>query len=245
MRALVTGGTGDLGRRVVARLADRGHEVVVATRRPGGPDQVAYDLEAPPPLDGIDVVLHLASDPINPSRDVAAMERLLAAATDARLPHLVFVSIVGIDGHPLPYYRAKVDQERLLAEADLPWTVLRATQFHSFVPRIALMLTRGPFTIVPRGYRIQPIDPDEVARRLADLVETGPSGRTTDIGGPQVVDVAEALAGYARSSDRRLRILRVPVPGALGRAFAEGANLLGPEGEVIGISYDEFVATRT
>ncbi len=241
MQVLITGGTGDLGHRVVDRLRVNGHHPIIATRTPSGPDTVAYDLEDPPPLDGYDAVVHLASDAMDPQRDVEAVRRLVEAGEAAGLPHLVFMSIVGIDDHPLPYYRAKVTQEELLAASRVPWTVLRATQFHSFVPRIALMLKRGRFTIVPKGYRIQAIDADRVADRLVELVEAGPSGRARDIGGPEVVDVAEALEAWAAESGKRLRIARVPVPGSLGRAFRDGLNLLDEGGEVLGDPYSAFV----
>lgn len=241
MRVLTTGGTGDLGHRVVTRLREAGHDPIVASRRPEGPDAVAYDLEGPPPLDGYDAAIHLASDPLNPQRDVAAVERLVAAAEEAALPHLVFISIVGIDDHPLPYYRAKVAQERVIESGSAPWTILRATQFHSFIPKVALMLKQGPVTVVPKGYRMQTIDADVVADRLVDLVEAGPSGRARDIGGPEVIDVADALDEWANEVGRKLRITRMPVPGPLGTAFKEGMNLLGSEGEVLGTSYREFV----
>ena len=241
MQVLVTGGTGDLGHRVVDRLGAAGHQPTVASRRPDQPGFVAYDLDEPPPLEGYDVVVHLASDQLKPERDTQALDRLLTSAEAAELPHLVFISIVGIDGHPLPYYRAKVEQERAIESGGVPWTILRATQFHSFIPKVALMLRQGPLTVVPRGYRMQTIDADAVADRLVHLVGTGPSGRARDIGGPEVIDVADALEEWARESGGKLRVTRMPLPGSLGRAFKEGKNLLGPDGEVIGSSYRAFV----
>jgi len=47
--------------------------------------------------------------------------------------HLVFVSIIGIDEIPLPYYRAKLAAERLITAGPVPWTVFRTTQFHQLV----------------------------------------------------------------------------------------------------------------
>lgn len=244
MRVLVTGGTGDLGHRVVDRLRARRHEVTIGTRRPDGHDMVAFDLDRIADLGPFETVVHLASDPTTPTRDTDCMRRLVAAATEAGLAHLVFISIVGIDDHPLAYYRAKVEQERILSAGSVPWSILRATQFHSFLPRIGEMLRRGPLTLVPRGYRVQAVDADVVADRLTEIVEAGPSGRVADIGGPQVVGVADALRDLATRAGRTERIVTIPVPGRLGRAFREGWNLLDETGTVVGSPYDAHVTAH-
>jgi len=133
---LVTGGAGVLGRPVVARLRERGADVRVLSRRAGGePGRVQGDLETGTGLveavAGVDVIVHCASagDWLRPQRDVVQTRNLLAAVGPAR-PHIVYVSIVGVDRIRFGYYRAKLECERMIAASGLPWTVLRATQFH-------------------------------------------------------------------------------------------------------------------
>lgn len=240
MRVLVTGATGALGGRVVRRLSDRGHRALVATREPDGPDHVFYSLAEPPSLPEVDAVVHLASDPRRPERDVAAMGALVAAGAAASLAHLVFISIVGIDGHPYPYYRAKLAQERAVAVGGVPWTILRSTQFHHFVPHLDVLFADG----IPAGYRVQSVDAGAVAGRLVDLVEAGPSGRARDVGGPEVVDVATAVREARAASGRAGEVVVVEPADPVAEAFASGMGLLGADGEVIGIGYDEFVRTH-
>src|SRR5262245_58912794 len=127
--ALVTGGTGTLGRAVVARL----DSPRVLSRRPG-PDRMVGDLATgaglAAALSEVDTVIHCATSA--GKNDVTHAQRLIEAATASR-PHIVYVSIVGIDEIPLGYYRTKLAVERLLAESGLPYTVLRATQFHDLI----------------------------------------------------------------------------------------------------------------
>jgi uncharacterized protein YbjT (DUF2867 family) len=157
---LVTGGTGLLGRHVVRRLVATGHTVRVLTRHAGAsaPDAqpVTGDLSTGDGLDeavaGVDGIVHAASDPRSPGPvDVEGTGALLAAARRGGSPHLVYVSIVGVDRIPLAYYRAKSVAEQLVEESGLPWTILRATQFHEFTADLLRGLTRPPIAVLPRG----------------------------------------------------------------------------------------------
>lgn len=249
MRVLVTGGRGDLGGRLVPELLAQGHDVVVGTRHASAtasaPGEVPYVLDADPrpALRGTDTVIHLASDATDPALDRAATERLVSAATAEGVGHLIYMSIVGIDDNPFPYYRTKLAAERALQAGAVPWTIQRATQFHSFVERIGHLLRRGPVMLVPSGFRVQPVDADAVAGRLAELVAAGPSGRVQDIGGPQVIGLAAALRALVGTGRLTGRVVSVPLPGRTAAAFRRGANLLGPGGAVIGASFDEYVAS--
>jgi uncharacterized protein YbjT (DUF2867 family) len=177
---LVTGGNGTLGRAVVARLLAGGHEVRVLSRRPrsaSAPAQVGWgtgDLVSGEGLadavTGVGVVVHCASDPRRPRRvDVHGTANLLRAARAAGTPHLVDISIVGVDRVPYRYYRAKLQAERMTQTSGLGWTILRATQFHQLVLLVAQGLARLPVIPVPAATSFQPIDAAEVADRLAGL----------------------------------------------------------------------------
>ena len=97
---------------------------------------------------------------------------------------MIYPGIVGSDLIPTPYYRVKTKCEKALARSGVPWTVLRATQFHQLIWHWYATASRNPFLFVPTNTRYQVLDPLELARRLVDLVEGGPQGRVDDVGAP-------------------------------------------------------------
>jgi uncharacterized protein YbjT (DUF2867 family) len=250
---LVTGGTGLLGRRVCRTLSADGHSVRVLSRTASGPpipgaETAIGDLSTGAGLlravEGTTAIVHCASDPRNPRAvDVAGTERLLEVAQGAGRPHVVYISIVGVDRIPMKYYAAKLAAEEAIARSGLPWTVLRATQFHPFVLQLLDRLTAFPVVPVPRGWRVQPVDVDEVARRLVDAVASGPAGRLPDLGGPEVFAVVDLVRDRLRESPRRRPVLELPVPGAAAAALRAGANLV-PGNPGGGRTWQEFLDSR-
>ena len=245
-KVLVTGGTGSLGGRVVDRLRDSGRDVR-ALSRSGRPDTVRGDLSTGAGLEqameGVDVLIHCASSPRKTRQtDVEGTGRLLEAASRAGVSHVVFVSIVGVDRNPyFPYYRAKLEAERIVERSSVPWTILRATQFHEFALKQIRLLERIPVMMVPRGFLLQPIDIGEVADRLVELALSESSGRVPDIGGPDVRTLPDLARSYLKATGRRRRVLEVPVPGRAARALREGAQLAPgqPYGE---LRWEEFLS---
>src|SRR5690606_20740697 len=150
---------------------------------------------------------------------------LIDAARRQGAPHLIYISIVGVDKIPYGYYQRKLAVERLIEASGLPCTILRTTQFHT-LPDMALnVLTKVPgVAALPRGLRVQPIDVGEVAERLADLaLAGGPAGRVDDMGGPDVLTVEEmARADRAARGVRRPVRVPLPLPGATARGFRAG-----------------------
>ena len=161
---LVTGGTGVLGSRVVERLNSAGVGARVLSRggRPGsirGNLITGEGLE--PAIRGVDTIIHCASSPFRKTRqtDVEGTGRLLQAAARSGVSHLVYISIVGIDRvTSYPYYRAKLDAERVIEGSTVPYTILRATQFHDLVLMAVRFLERLPVMVVPNGFPGQPIE---------------------------------------------------------------------------------------
>jgi uncharacterized protein YbjT (DUF2867 family) len=129
------------------------------------------------------------------------------------LPHLVYISIVGVDGIRFGYLKAKLAAERVVVGSGLLWTVQRATQFYDFVLRGAASIARFPVVAVPRVFICQPVDPADVARRLVELALGPPSGRVPDIGGPEVATWAEMVRQYLRAVGRRRLVMEVRMPG--------------------------------
>lgn len=233
---LVTGGTGTLGRAVVARLAESGVPHRVLSRRAGR--GVVGDLRTGAGLDAalseVDTVIHCATSLRR--LDVEHARQLIAAARRCGEPHVVFVSIVGVDVIPVPYYRTKLAVERLLESSGLPWTVLRATQFHDLVLRFFTVQRWLPALLLPAGTRFQPVDVRDVAARLIELADGGPVGRAGDFGGPRVC----ALDDLARAYTGR-PLLPVPLPGKVMRGYREGANLAPAEGS---ITFEQYLESR-
>ncbi len=236
MRVLVTGGTGCLGREVVPRCLDRGWTVRVMSRKPppaSGPEMewatadLATGAGLEPAVSGADVVLHLASLPYRGRRtdavDVEGTSRLAAAAAQAGVQHVVYTSIVGVDAIPWPYFRKKLAAEERLRAAQVPWSILRATQFYPLVDRALSWATRLPVLIGPADVPGRPVDPADVAGRLIAMVESGPSRTVTEFGGPEVLTFAELAAQWLAATERRQRrVVKLPLPGAAGRAFTAG-----------------------
>jgi uncharacterized protein YbjT (DUF2867 family) len=193
-----------------------------------------------------EVVLHAASSPFKRTQevDVEGTARLLGAAKAAGVAHFYYISIVGIDKMTgFPYYRAKLDAEKVIENAGVPYTIVRATQFHPLLDTfLNTLLRRGPFLFLPRGVQFQLIDAGEVAQHMTDTLANGPSGRLPDIGGPRVESVQEIAAQWLEATGKRL--LRIPVP-AVGPAvhLTNGRNTC-PENLFGKITWREWLKTR-
>ncbi|MEU3567525.1 NAD(P)H-binding protein [Kitasatospora sp. NPDC036755] len=251
---LVTGGTGTLGRQVVPLLRAAGLPVRVLSRqdRPAA-DGVTYargDLLGDPAtaagqldraLAGVDTVLHLAG---GPKGDDVATRLLVAAAQRAGVRHLVFISVIGADRLPLGYFRAKHAAERAVADSGLPYTILRAAQFHDLAFTVAEKMAGLPLVPAPGGVRWQPVDVREVAARLVESVLGGPAGRVPDLAGPAVYEMGELTRGYLAARGRSRRHLPLRVPGKVGRAYRAGENLAAAGAEYGRRSWEEYLAER-
>ncbi|MEU5550095.1 MULTISPECIES: SDR family oxidoreductase [unclassified Micromonospora] len=243
---LVTGGTGTLGRLVTPLLRDAGRPVRVLSRRGGRPtpgtEQVRADLLTGEGVEravrGVDTVLHLAG---GQKGDDTIARTLVDAARQSDVRHLVVVSVVGADRVPLAWLRSKLHAEEAISGSGLPFTILRAAQFHSLVLTMAQKLTALPVVPLP-GLRLQSVDGREVAARLAELTLGTPAGLVPDIVGPQVHTTGELMRGYLRASGKRRLTLPVRLPGAAGRAYRDGANLTLRGATVGSRTWEAFLA---
>lgn len=246
---LVTGGTGTLGRLVVPRLADAGHDVRVFSRGRHAPtgdvEHVTGDLRTGAGVEaavaGADVVLHLAG---GPKGDAEATARLVRAAAEAGVRHLVHISVIGVDRVPLGWFREKLGAERVVVDSGLPWTVLRAAQFHDLLLTVVEKLAKLPVVPVPGGLRFEPVDARDVADRLVDLTLGTPAGLAPDLAGPAVLGLADLVRGYLEARGRRRPTLPVRMPGKAGRAYRAGENLAGDSGARGTRTWEDFLAER-
>lgn len=243
---LVTGGTGILGSKVAERLISKGIEPRVLSRR-DHPGTIRGDLLTGEGLEaavrGVDTIVHCASSPFRKARrtDVGGTKRLLEIASKAGVSHVVYVSIVGIDRAQFyPYYRVKLETERLVEGSKVPHTILRATQFYELVLMAVRALARLPLVPVPKGLLGQPIDSREVADRMVELALSEPAGRVEDVGGPEVRTVEDVLSAYLEVTGTRKKTLALPLPGETARAIRSGA-LTCPENGYGRIAWEEFL----
>jgi len=221
---LVTGGTGTLGRLVTERLRADGHEVRVLSRhaQPYAVDLIQGGDGLDAAVAGVDAIVHCAS---TPRGDEKAATHLIAAARRAGVPHLVYISIVGVDVVPLGYYKAKYAVEKLIEESGLGWTILRTTQFHDLIAQMFEAMRKLPVLPLPAGLSDQPIEVAEVANRLAGLAVGEPAGRVEDMGGPEVRTIPDLARAWLRATGRRRPVVTVPVPGKAVRALRAGGHL--------------------
>ncbi len=224
MTILVTGGTGTLGRPTVRRLRATGADVRVLSRRAGA-DRVRGDLDTgegvAAALRGADTVVHLAT---TSRRDAGQTRVLLYACRDARVGHLVFISIVGVERIPYGYYRDKVASEGMIAASGVPFTIQRATQFHDFVAAFLRLQRRLPAIVVP-DLPVQPIAVEEVAARLVELATARPAGRVADIGGPEQLPARTLARQWQAAHGVRERTWTVHAPGRIAATFRAGHHM--------------------
>lgn len=247
---LVTGGTGNLAGSVSAHLMTTGATVRVASRRvrpadaPADADWMQVDYASRAGLDralsGADVVLHCAGG--SGRAEAGTMAALLSSGRRAGLAHLAYVSIVGVDRIPLGYYRSKLAAERALISSGVPWTILRATQFHDLALSIAAGMCRLPVALAPR-LSCQPVAVEEVAARLVEIAANPPQGRVPEFGGPEILSFTELARLYLRWKRSRRPLVSVPVPGRVGSALRAGAGLTPDHGDGLQ-TFAQFLALR-
>jgi uncharacterized protein YbjT (DUF2867 family) len=238
-RILVTGGTGTVGRIVVDHLTKAGKDVRVLSRgrRPPQRTEVQHvvgdvrtgdGLDAA--VDGVDTIVHC----------VYPTEHLVAAAKRAGSPHLVYVSIVGIDRVPFSLYRKMLANERAIAESGLPWTVMRATQFHDLIAFILRMLAKPPVMALPAGLRFQPVDVRDVGDQLARLALGEPVGRAPDFAGPQARTLDHLARSYLAIVGKRRPIVPIRLPGKVFGGIRAG-GLLALEHATGTITFEQYL----
>ena len=248
MRIAIVGGAGTLGKYVTGELAARGHEVRVLSR---GSAHFPVDLVTGQGLalavDGCAVVID-TSNAAAPRRAaqvlVEGSRRLLAAEERAGVGHHVGISIVGCERIPMGYYRVKAEQEQVIERGPVPWSMVRATQFHELVAMALAAAAKWHVLPIP-AVRLQTIAAAEVGRVVADVADGVPSRGRIQVAGPQVTTAAELARTWLAATGRRAMSVPVPVPGKLGRALRADA-LTAADADVLGTqTFGEWLdATR-
>jgi uncharacterized protein YbjT (DUF2867 family) len=206
MKVLIAGASGGVGSRLAALLADR-HEVVAASRSSGIDTISGSGLG--PALRGVQVVVDVTNtrsrDPDEVMRFFDTSTRnLTTGAREAGAAHHIMLSVVGADRmQESGYMRGKVAQERVVAASGVPFTILRATQFHEFVAGFGDVFGSDTDVRVPAA-NMQPIAIDDVAEALSIIVNGHPANAVAEVGGPAVMSIRDAVSRILESrGDRR------------------------------------------
>jgi uncharacterized protein YbjT (DUF2867 family) len=227
MRIAIVGGTGTLGRHVAAELAGRGHETRVLSRS----GEYRVDLSTGEGLSKALTGCAAVVDASNAGRKAAQVlvegnQRLLAAEHETGVGHHVCVSIVGCDRVPMGYYRVKTSQEHVVEQGPVPWSIIRATQFHELAA--AALAAAARFRVLPvPNMTVQTIAAADVACALADVAEGSPRHGRVQVAGPEITTARELARTWRAATGSRALLVPVPVPGKLGRALRDGALTAG------------------
>jgi uncharacterized protein YbjT (DUF2867 family) len=244
----VVGGTGTIGAPVATALLARDAAVRVLTRNrekvPAGAEHHRVDLTSgeglAEALTGADAVVDAVNSTRRPKKTlVEGTGRLLEAGAAAGVGHHVTISIVGIEHIPSSYYRHKIAQERAVETGPVPWSILRATQFHQLLDMAFGYAARVGLRPTGAG-KLQPMDPLVAAERLADAALALAAGRLPDIAGPRIATISELSDAWASARGRRRLPLRIPSIGKPGKALAAG-ELCTPDGAAGGEDFEEWL----
>ncbi len=244
MRVAVVGGTGLAGRHTVEALRRDGHEPVVIARSLGVDVRTGAGLETA--LDGADAVVDVTNTPAAHAEQsraffAATTAQLLAAESRVGVSHHVVLSVVGIDRVPdNAHYAGKLRQEELVTAGSVPWTVLRATQFHEFAEMIAGLGLRDGTAVVP-PLLLQPVAVSDVAEVLAGLAVGPPHRAVLELAGPRTEDLVDMARRTfaARGEDVRIE---PSWRGLMGVEMAGEVLLPGPRAVVAPTTFDAWLA---
>jgi uncharacterized protein YbjT (DUF2867 family) len=204
MKIVVIGGTGLIGSKVVAKLQQKGHQVMAAAPSTGVNTITGEGLTEA--FAGADVVVDLANSPS--FEDGPAMEffqtagrNITAAEVAAGVGHHVALSVVGTDRlQDSGYFRAKLAQETLIKSSPIPYTLVHATQFFEFIRAIAQFSTQGDTVRLPHAL-FQPMAAEDVAAAVADVALAAPLNGTAETAGPESFHLDE-LVGRVLAYDK-------------------------------------------
>ncbi|HJP78768.1 MAG TPA: NAD(P)H-binding protein, partial [Pseudonocardiaceae bacterium] len=200
-------------------------------------------------LRGVHTVVHCAG---SQSGDEDKARALVKAAIAADVRHIVNISVVGAERIPVNgaldkamfgYFAMKLATEQIIADSGVPWTTLRAAQFHTLVLTVLRAMTKLPVLPVPTGFVVQPVDADDVAARMTELALGEPVGLVEDIAGPTVYGMAELVRGYLAKTGLRRPILPIRLPGRAAKVFRAGGNV-APEHATGRRSWEDFLTAE-
>jgi uncharacterized protein YbjT (DUF2867 family) len=247
MKIVVIGGSGLIGSKLVNKLGEHGHETIAASLDSGVNTLTGEGLDKA--LEGASVVVDVSNSPS--FEDAAVMEffktstgNLLAAEAAAGVGHHVALSVVGTERlTESGYFRAKLAQEKLIAEASIPYSIVRATQFYEFMNRIAADATDGRTVHLPPAL-IQPMAGDDVASGVGRVAVGAPINGMVEIAGPQQFRLDELIRGVLTTRNDPREVVTDPQARYFGINPSERALLPGPDARVAETRFSDWLTQQ-
>ena len=241
MKIVVIGGTGLIGSKVVAKLKQKGHNVVAAAPNTGVNTITGEGLANA--LAGARVVVDVANSPS--VEDKVAMDffqtagkNLTAAEATAGVKHHVALSIVGTDRlQDSGYLRAKLVQERLVKSSPIPYTIIRATPFFEFLRGIAQSAVKGD-TVHLSHALFQPMAADDVATAVAEAALAKPANGTIEIAGPDEFHMDEIVGTVLNYDHDSRKVIVDPEARYFGAKLSDQSLVPGPNPHLGSIKFD-------
>jgi uncharacterized protein YbjT (DUF2867 family) len=188
MKIVVIGGTGLIGSKLVKQLREQGHEVVAASPATGVNSITGEGLADA--LKGASAAVDVTN---SPSWEDAAVLKFFETSTRnlldyeaaAGVRHHIALSVVGTERMlESGFFRAKLAQEDLIKASNIPYSIVRATQFFEFVQKIADLSTDSTKVRLP-SVLFQPMAADDVAGAIGRIALSSPVNGTVEIAGPE------------------------------------------------------------
>jgi uncharacterized protein YbjT (DUF2867 family) len=245
-RIAVAGATGRLGSSLVEVLEERGHDVVKVSRT-HGVDVITKDGLADA-LDGVEVIIDAASQP---TADHDAASEFFAVSTPnlhevghaAGVQRMVVLSIIGTEKFDSGFIGAVNVHEAAATAGPIPTDIVRASQFHEFIPLLVDWATQDGVSYLPK-MRTQPVATRALSEVIADLVdETSDGGQLFEVAGPQEELLPDLGQLVVEHEGRSLEIEAVVDP-VDGERHEQGALLPGPEARLVGPTFADWLAAR-
>lgn len=251
MRILVTGSTGQLGSALLNQLKDTDCSVKMTSRRKPkcgeNFDWVYSDMLSGQGLEeaakDVDVVIHAATSPMKKTKEIEVLGLSNFLSKLTHIKHFIYPSIVGIEDIPFKYYKYKYEAEKVLKQSFIPYTIVRATQFHGFVD--SLFLSKPVFKgyFIPGNIKFQTVDVGEFANHLINLTEKGPQGKTDEFAGPKIMTLREMTDLKIEINNQPNRVYSFSFPGRLYKALLEGKNT-NPIQKVGTVTFEDFLRKK-
>lgn len=246
MNIVVIGGSGLIGRQLSTLLRQAGHAVTAASPSSGVNAVTGEGLSEA--LAGAQVVVDVSNSPSFEDEAVmhffrASTRNLLDASARAGVGHFVALSVVGSERVPASgYFRAKVAQEALILEGRVPYTIVRATQFHEFLMSIAHVATEGQTVRLPSA-PLQPIAASDVAAALADVAVQAPLNGTCEVAGPEAVPLDRLVRQVFQARQDPREVVSDPRATYFGSPLVGDALMPGPGARIGKVSLAQWLST--
>lgn len=245
MKIVVIGGSGLIGKQLATLLRQAGHAVTAASPSSGVNAVTGEGLSEA--LAGAQVVVDVSNSPSFEDEAVmhffrTSTRNLLDASARAGVGHFVALSVVGAERVPASgYFRAKVAQEALIQEGRVPYTLVRATQFHEFLMSIAHVATEGQTVRLPSA-PLQPIAASDVAAALAEVAVQAPVNGTCEVAGPEAVPLDQLIRRVFQARQDAREVVSDPRATYFGSPLEGDALIPGPGARIGKITLGQWLS---